>query len=118
MLSDSDIQALAAARTIDITTIGRRSGEPARIEIWWFHIDGEFVITGTPGPRDWYANLMADQTITVHTPLGDLTGRATPVTDDPTRRRVLSDPALSWYRSQAELDRLVAAAPMIRIRFD
>lgn len=95
MASDSDsastIEQLAATRVIDITTIGRRSGEPARIEIWWFHIGGRFIITGTPGPRDWYANLVADPSIVIHAPFGDFDGRgrtgdrrrASPANHDP-----------------------------------
>ena len=51
---------LAAYRTIDLTTVGRRSGRESRIEIWWFLVDGRFFITGTPGARDWYANVTFD----------------------------------------------------------
>jgi hypothetical protein len=58
--------ALAAVRTIEITTTGRRSGRPARVEIWWFHFENRFIITGTPGRRDWLANLEADPRIVVH----------------------------------------------------
>jgi deazaflavin-dependent oxidoreductase (nitroreductase family) len=52
--------------TIDITTTGRRSAEPRRVEIWMLDIDGRFFITGTPGPRDWLANLRANPSLTVH----------------------------------------------------
>jgi hypothetical protein len=38
------------------------------------------------------------------------------VTDASFRRRVFTDPGIGWYRSQAELDELVAAAPMIEIQ--
>jgi len=51
------VDRLAATRTIEITTLGRRSGRPARTEIWRFHFETRFLITGTPGPRDWLANL-------------------------------------------------------------
>ena len=112
------VERLASTRTIDITTTGRRTGDPARIEIWWFRVGDDFYITGTPGPRDWFANLQADPAITVHTPDGDFTGRVTPVSDPAVRRTVLTDPQLQWYQSQAELDRLVADAPMVRIRLD
>ncbi len=101
--------------TIDLTTIGRRSGQPSRIEIWWFRVDGRFVITGTPGPRDWYANVLADPRVTVHVAGLDLRGTATPVTDAKLRRRVLTDPATSWYATQAQLDHLLAEAPMVEI---
>ncbi len=117
--SGSDlIDRLASTRTIDITTVGRRSGDPARIEIWWFRVGDAFYITGTPGPRDWFANLLADPTITVHTPDGDFGGRAVVVSDPDVRRTVLTDPQLQWYQSQTELDRLLAAAPMVRVDLD
>lgn len=51
---------------IDITTIGRKSGEPRRKEIW-FHKFGDVVyITGRPGRRDWYANLLAHPDFMFH----------------------------------------------------
>jgi hypothetical protein len=109
---------LARFRTIDFTTTGRRSGTPARIEIWWFYVDGRFVITGTPGRRDWLANVIADSRVVVHTPLGDHPGRATLVDDPEFRRRVFTDPQIGWYSTQAQLDDLVARAPMIEIHFD
>jgi len=33
-------QALANDRVIDITTIGRQSGQPRRLEMWFHNIDG------------------------------------------------------------------------------
>ena len=56
----------AAERTIDITTLGRRSGIPRRVEVWFHRIDGRWYITGMPGPRSWYANLRADPRFIVH----------------------------------------------------
>lgn len=119
MTKDGELaERLAATRTIDITTIGRRSGRPARIEIWWFRVDDRFIITGTPGPRDWYANVLADPSITVHTPFGDFEGQAAPITDAGFRRLIFTDPERSWYKSQTELDELVDSAPMIEITFN
>ena len=106
---------LAATRTIELTTIGRRSGVPARIEIWWFHIDGRFLITGTPGPRDWYANVLDEPAVTVHSPFGDIAGHALPITDPEVRRKLFGHGALSWYQTQADLESLVATSPMIEI---
>ena len=58
---DDDVRtALAKDLTIDLTTTGRHSGRPRRIEIWMLKVGDRIVITGTPGPRDWYANLCAD----------------------------------------------------------
>src|SRR5206468_8831246 len=45
--------ALETDRAIDITTIGRKSGQPRRIEMAFHNLDGQIYITGTPGKRDW-----------------------------------------------------------------
>ena len=116
VLDDELITRLAAQRTIDLTTIGRRTGVPSRIEIWWFHVDDRFIITGTPGKRDWLANVLENPAVVVHTFSGDFPGRAELVTDDQFRRRVFTDPDIGWYRTQAELDQLVATAPMIEVK--
>lgn len=113
-----DASRLASVRTIELTTFGRRSGLPRRIEIWWFHVDGRFVITGTPGRRDWLANVIAHPEVVVHVNGHDLEGRATVIEDPGWRRRVFSRPETRWYSSQAALDRLVAEAPMIEIDLD
>ena len=118
MVDDAALAALGDIRTIDLTTIGRRSGRRGRVEIWWFRIDERFIITGTPGKRDWYANVLADPQVVIHTSIGDFSGRASPVLDDEFRRRVFTDPEVGWYRTQADLDRLVADAPMIEIGLD
>jgi deazaflavin-dependent oxidoreductase (nitroreductase family) len=106
--------------TVDITTTGRRSGQPRRIEIWMLDVDGRFFITGTPGRRDWLANVIANPDLVVHlkrqTHL-DLQARATPVEDDNTRRLVLEQLNARWYRTQAPLDELVATSPMIEVTF-
>lgn len=112
---DLDGDALASHQTIEITTFGRRSGRPRRIEIWWFSVDGRYVITGTPGRRDWYANIRADPRLIVHVDGRDIEATASIVDDTVFRRRVFTRPQTSWYSSQAELDRLVATAPMIEV---
>lgn len=113
-----DHDRLAAHRTIDMTTTGRRSGLPRRIEIWWFRIDDRFVITGTPGRRDWLANVRADPDVVIHVDGIDIPARAVEIFDEQVRRRVMSHPETSWYRSAAELERLVATAPMVEIVFE
>jgi deazaflavin-dependent oxidoreductase (nitroreductase family) len=112
------LERLAAQRTIDLTTFGRRSGIPRRIEIWWFHVDGRFIVTGTPGRRDWLANVIARPEVIIHAHGHDLPAMVALIRDPEFRRRVFTDPAVSWYRTQAELDRLVAEAPMVEVLFD
>ncbi len=108
---------LAAHRTIDLTTLGRRSGRPSRIEIWWFQVDDRFFITGTPGARDWYANVSADPKVVIHVGGLDLPATATPVRDLALRARVFDDPQTRWYSSQAQRQRLIDESPMVEITF-
>jgi deazaflavin-dependent oxidoreductase (nitroreductase family) len=112
---------LADDPTIDITTTGRRSGQPRRIEIWMLDVDGRFFITGTPGRRDWLANLRADPRLVVHLKRRaqqDLDAHAEPVTDPATRREVLEHLSARWYRGQVPLDELVATSPMVEVTFE
>jgi deazaflavin-dependent oxidoreductase (nitroreductase family) len=112
---------LADDPTVDITTTGRRTGLPRRLEIWMLDVDGRFFITGTPGRRDWLANLTADPRLVVHLKRHahvDLAARATPVGDASTRRSVLDHLSATWYREQEPLDLLVDTAPMVEIVFD
>ena len=108
-------QALARNPTLDITTTGRRSGQPRRLEIWMLDVNGRFFITGTSGRRDWLANLIADPHLVVHVDGLDLAARATVVAGDQTRRQVFEDPSASWYVSQEPLDVLVMNAPMVEV---
>jgi deazaflavin-dependent oxidoreductase (nitroreductase family) len=120
-MDEAVAQALEDDPTIDITTTGRRTGEARRIEIWMLVVDGRFFITGTPGRRDWLANLLADPHLTVHLKHGvvqDLPARATVVLDVEARRHVLTHVAASWYRSQSVLEDLVANAPLVEVVFD
>jgi deazaflavin-dependent oxidoreductase (nitroreductase family) len=117
-LTPEQLDRLAARQTIDITTTGRRTGNPRRIEIWWFRVEGRFIITGTPGRRDWVANLTANPALTVHVDGMELSARAVMVDDPEFRERVFSHPETRWYKSQAELQRLVKQAPMIEVLFD
>lgn len=116
-LDDQTRQLLARTRTIDFTTIGRRSGRPARIEIWWFHIDDRFIITGTPGPRDWYANIMSDPSVIIHANGSDYPATAVPIHDAAIRASVFDHPETGWYTTQEQRQRLIETAPMIEIRF-
>jgi deazaflavin-dependent oxidoreductase (nitroreductase family) len=112
---------LADDPTVDITTTGRRSGLPRRIEIWMLDVEGRYYITGTPGRRDWLANLRADPHLVVHLKRRariDVAATAVPVTDPVTRRRVLDHLSASWYRTQTPIDDLVDVAPMVEVQFE
>ena len=107
--------------TVDITTTGRTTGLPRRIEIWMLDVDGRFFITGTSGRRDWLANLRANPTLYVHLKRHghvDLAARAIDIEDAATRRAVLEHPSASWYRDQEQLELLVDTAPLVEVVFE
>ena len=110
-----DYARLASQRTVDLTTIGRQSERPRRIEIWWFRFEDRFIITGTPGRRDWLANIRANSSVIIHTRMGELAGTAREVLDLAFRRRFFESGESRWYSTQSGLDSLVAEAPMVEI---
>ena len=74
--------ALRRGGRVDITTRGRKTGAPRRLEIVFHNIDGVLYITGRPGPRGWLANLLAEPRFTLHLKGGvnvDLPATATPI---------------------------------------
>ena len=120
-ISDAARRALSSDKTIDITTTGKQTGHARKTEIWFMYIEGRVFITGTPGQRDWYANLVSNPDFTFHLKESakiDLTARATPVTEPEERRRVMSAPETEWYRGQATMDQLITGSPMIEVHFD
>ena len=44
-----DLDDLALTGTCDLSTRGRRSGRWRRVEIWYVIVEGQIVVTGTPG---------------------------------------------------------------------
>ena len=114
-------RALDGPITVDITTTGRRSGEPRRIEIWIVKVGERVLIGGTPGRRDWIANLRADPRLVVHlkeSVVADLPATATEVDDLEVRREVWTHLSTNWYRGQTPLDELIADAPLVELDFD
>ena len=113
---------LARGGLIDITTTGRRSGHPRRIEIVFHNMDGRIVISGMPSRRTraWIRNLEADPHITLHLkgPLAaDLPGTARVITDT-SERRAVADWLVrhSWPRMDA--DKMAVYSPMIEVTLD
>jgi deazaflavin-dependent oxidoreductase (nitroreductase family) len=108
--------------TIDITTTGRRSGKPRRIEIVFHRIDGRIWISGIPSPRSraWLANLEADPHLTFHlkgpVAVADLPATARIVDDESERRHILERVARAWRRT--DVDRMVEQSPLIEVTID
>jgi hypothetical protein len=118
---DERIQrALENDRTVDITTTGRNSGEPRRIEIWRYRYDGRTFLSGSPGTRDWYANLLVDPELTFHlkgSVQADLPARARPITDEGERREVIGGILEDLGRGSGDLEEWVARSPLVEVDF-
>jgi hypothetical protein len=114
----------ARERTVDITTRGRRSGGPRRIETWFYRVEGAVYLSGSPGRRDWAANLEAEPSFTFHLKNGvaaDLAAHAEPVTEEGERRRIftaLLDELDHVSNAGREFEEWVAASPLFLVSFD
>ena len=120
MTDDPIAAALRQGGIIDITTTGRSSGQPRRIEIVFFHVDGRVYITGTPGTRTWIANLKADPSMPFHLKRGlsaDLSASARIVTDEAERRAVATAACTAWNRP-GQIEDFVAGSPVIEVVFE
>ncbi|MCA1783811.1 MAG: nitroreductase/quinone reductase family protein [Dermatophilaceae bacterium] len=101
-----------------MSSVGRRSGRMRRVEIWYVVVDGQLVVTGTPGPRHWPANLREHRAAVLHLqePAVNLSVTAVEVTDLAARRRVAEQAWLlqPWYAQQPySVDDWVSSSPMV-----
>ncbi len=116
-MDDEIRQALRRDRTIDITTTGARSGEPRRIETWRYRVGDRIYLSGRPGRRSWYANLLAHPEFTYHlkgSARADLAARAHPVTDPERRREVLGE-LLAGLGREGDLERWLEGSPLVEV---
>jgi deazaflavin-dependent oxidoreductase (nitroreductase family) len=120
-LDPAVIQALGRPSTIDITTIGRKSGEPRRIEIVFFNFGGRLYISGMPSAertRAWLHNLRANPSFTFHLKQGvhaDLPATARELTEPIHRREVIEQVARVWKRDP---DVMFAHSPLVEVTID
>ncbi len=121
-MDDTIRAALRQGQLIDITTTGRRSGQPRRIEIVFHNIDGRIYITGMPRSdrrRSWLANLEADPHLTFHLKgrvVADLPASARIVTDEGERRAVFVHVVRVWRGQDIEI--MTRHSPLIEVTFD
>ena len=116
---DPNIQAaLSKPGTIDITTTGRISGAPRRVEIVFHVFNGRIYISGIPNPhrkRAWLANLEANPAMTFHLKravAADLPAKARVITDPVERRQILEQAARVWRRDPATM---IEHSPLIEV---
>jgi len=113
--------ALERGHTVDITTTGRQSGKPRRLEIVFHNIDGRIYISGIPFPRKrrWLANLEADPHLTFHLKgktRADLPATARVIDDEAERRKILPHIARNWGRT--DIEKMVRESPLIEVTID
>jgi deazaflavin-dependent oxidoreductase (nitroreductase family) len=124
-ISEAINEAISRGGIADITTIGRKTGLPRRIEIYFHQFDGDLYLTGRPGfKRDWQANIEANPEFVLHLKRGvaaDVPVRGEPEPDQEERGRILLRALVeSWGtepdRARADLARWVHSSPFIRFR--
>ena len=112
--------ALARGGVIDITTIGRKTGQPHRIEIVFHNVGGRLYVSGMPGfKRSYMANLAADPHFTFHLKgavRADLPATARIISDDAERREVLPHIARNWKRD--DVDTMIEQSPLFEVTID
>jgi deazaflavin-dependent oxidoreductase (nitroreductase family) len=120
-MNDDIRAALSDGRVIDITTTGRKTGQPRRKEIVFHNIHGRLYISGVPRPqkRDWLANLEADPHFIFHLKgdvVADLPATARVITDPTERRQVLGPIAEKW--GWDDLEDGVRYSPLVEVTID
>lgn len=119
-LDPSIREALSKGGLIDLTTTGRKSGQPQRIEIAFHNIGGRLYVSGMPGfKRHYIANLSVDPHFIFHLKgavVADLPATARIITDEAERRSVMAHIARAWKRD--DVDRMVAESPLFEVTID
>jgi len=116
-MDERTADALHHSQVIDLTTTGRRSGTPRRIEIFLHELDGRLFSTGMPRAdrtRDWIHNITADPQGVVHlkkSMVADIPATARVVTDPAERRPLMAAAAQRWGRT--DVDEMVRHSPLI-----
>ena len=116
-VDENTLNALHRSQVIDLTTKGRRSGQPRKIEIFLHDEDGLLFISGMPRAdrtRDWIHNIAADPQVVLHLKQSiavDIPATARVVTDLAERRPLMEAAAQRWGRS--DVDEMVQHSPLI-----
>ncbi len=118
-MNEAIAQALEKDRLIDITTTGRKSGRPHRVEIGFHVLDDGLFIAGIPGRRDWLANLAANPQFTFHLKESvqmDIPATATLITVESKRREVFAKLAEQRQGGRPmDVDAWVEDSPLIQV---
>ena len=115
---DAIQEELQHRQLVDITTTGRVTGEPRRIEIALHNLAGRLYISGMASrrQRSWLRNLAADPHFTLHlkgSVKADLPAAARIITDVAERRRILPEIARVW--GIRDVENMVEYSPLIEV---
>lgn len=115
-LSAADAPVPRDVSTLELTTIGRKSGQPRTVTIWFVYGDRLYVQSGHDGKTDWYQNLLKTPAVSLKIGERELRGRAIPI-DDPVesarvhelfRQKYLRARIMSWFGGGSGSGRVVA----------
>ncbi len=122
-MDQQTLQALNSGGIADITTTGRKTGLPRRIEIFFHHFDGSYYLTGRPGPkRDWEANISSNPNFVLHLKRGlevDVPVAGEIVAESGERRAILLRALVDSFdtepaKAERAVDRWVEESPLVR----
>ena len=85
-----------------------------------YRYDGRTFLSGSPGTRDWYANLLVNPEFTFHlkgSAQADLPAVARPITDEAERREVIAGILEDLGRGYGDLEEWVARSPLAEVDF-
>jgi deazaflavin-dependent oxidoreductase (nitroreductase family) len=119
--SQAVAEALRRGHLVDITTTGRKTGRPRRLEIMFHNIGDRLYISGIPSRRrrSWLANLDANAHFTFHLKgrvRADLPATARVIDDEAERREILPHVARAWNRN--DLEQMVRYSPLIEVTLE
>jgi deazaflavin-dependent oxidoreductase (nitroreductase family) len=115
-VTQAELEEVASQSTVEITTIGRKSGKPHSIPIWFVYDEGRFYIqSGQDGKTAWYQNLKKDPQIKLKLDTLAFAGKAKFIDDEKEterihglfRRKYLRARISNWIGSQVGHGRVV-----------
>ena len=86
----ADLAAIQDESTVRLVTIGRKSGAPRSVTIWFVADAGRiYVQAGRDGSTDWFKNLQKTPSVTLEVGERRLKGQASVVTDPAEASRIV-----------------------------
>jgi deazaflavin-dependent oxidoreductase (nitroreductase family) len=88
-ITKADLQQVANESTVEITTIGRKSGKPHTKPIWFVYDQGRLYLqAGREGKTDWYQNLKKNPQLTLKIGALTFTGKAQFIDEEKETERI------------------------------